>query len=130
MGISCLIVDDSAVTRAMIRRAITISGIGIDAFFEAANGCEALDILRGQSVSLVLADLHMPTMGGEELIIQMQADEQFKKIPVIVISAEPNAARIIALCKKGARSYLRKPFTPEEVHNIIGPFTETLHAVH
>jgi CheY-like chemotaxis protein len=127
MAHSILIVDDSATTRAVIKRAVHMSGIDTGGVVhEAANGKLGLDVLASKHIDLVLADLHMPEMGGIEMTARMQADEKLKLIPVVV-SAEPNTAKLEELKKHGVRGYIRKPFTPEGLRKII---TETLGAAH
>ena len=121
---SILIVDDSATTRAVITRAVQLSGVDTGGgIHEAANGRLALDFLAKQPVSLVLADLHMPEMTGVEMTTRMLADERLRTIPVVVVTAEPNTAKLEELKKQGVRGYIRKPFTPEGIRKMI---TETL----
>ena len=106
MSHTILIVDDSATTRAIIKR--TLGMIGFDAstdttVLEGASGKAGLDTLRerGGRVDLVLADLHMPEMGGVEMTRHMRADAALRDIPVVVISAEPNVARLEELRAAG-----------------------------
>jgi two-component system chemotaxis response regulator CheY len=80
---------------------------------------EALRLLAAEPVDLVLADLHMPEMDGVEMTRRILADRATQLIPVIIISAEPNARRLEQLKQEGVRGYLRKPFTPELVRNLI-----------
>ena len=68
----------------------------------------------------------MPQMGGAELIARMH-DANLSAIPVVVISAEPSLERMEDLCRLGARGYLRKPFTPENIRTLIVPLLETSH---
>ncbi len=70
-------------------------------------------------ITLVLADLNMPEMGGIEMIDQMNADDSIAEIPVIVISTESSTTRIEGLLANGAKNYLHKPFTPEQVKAVI-----------
>lgn len=116
--ITCLVVDDSAMIRAMVARAIRLSGAGVDQILEAANGLEALTLLACSKVDFVLSDVHMPEMGGAELIARMR-EGRFAAIPIAIISAEPSLERIEQLCRQGARGFLRKPFTPENVRSLI-----------
>jgi two-component system chemotaxis response regulator CheY len=123
-----LIVDDSATTRAVIRRIVELSGVtSAGNVREAANGREALELLGEQPADLVLADLHMPEMSGVEMSRRMLADERLRHVPVVVVTAEPNLAKLEALKAQGIRGYLRKPFTPEAVRKLV---TETLGAAH
>jgi two-component system chemotaxis response regulator CheY len=129
MAHSILIVDDSATTRAVIKRAVQLSGVETGGqVHEAANGKLALDLLAGGTrVDLVLADLHMPEMTGVEMTRRMLADPKLRSIPVVVVTAEPNTAKLEELKKQGVWGYLRKPFTPEGIRKII---TETLGVAH
>lgn len=127
MGYQILIVDDSATTRAIIKRSIQMAQVPADSLAEAANGKEALRLLSGCRYDLVLADLNMPEMGGEELTQAMAAQDGLRDIPVVIVSAEPNAVRMAQLKRNGVRACLDKPFTPELIKKVI---TETLGGIH
>jgi two-component system chemotaxis response regulator CheY len=120
MSHNILIVDDSATTRAMIKRIINLCGIPTESILQAADGAEALGVLRASKVDLVLADLHMPNMGGVEMTRRMMADPAMRNIPVVVVSADPNAKRIDQLKREGVKGYLAKPFTPEAFREVLG----------
>ena len=114
-----LIVDDSATTRAMIRRIIGMCQLPVEEILEARDGAEALELMARLPVCLVLADLHMPVMGGAEMTQRMMGDPGLSRIPVVIISAEPNVDRIDRLLESGVRGYLPKPFTPESFRNLL-----------
>lgn len=115
MLFSILVVDDSAVIRSAVNRVLQIAKIPAETIYHAENGKKALEILNENWVDLVITDIHMPEMGGIELIDSIKSKPDLKDIPVIVISTEGNPARIEELASKGVTGYLRKPFTPEEV---------------
>ncbi len=122
MAYDILIVDDSAVTRALIKRTIKMTDLPVGTLHEAGDGKAGLAFLATGHVDLVLADLHMPIMDGAEMTRNILSNAATTAIPVIVISAEPNEAQIAGLKQLGIKGYLRKPFTPEalrEVHNTI-----------
>ncbi len=119
MAINLLIVDDSLLTRKAIRRIIDMIGLDIGEVLEAENGAEALEVLDGAKVDLVLADLNMPVMCGMEMIYNMRGSEATKSIPVVIVSAESSRARIEGLLADGAGDYLHKPFRPEEFKEVI-----------
>jgi len=119
MAHNVLIVDDSALTRKAIARIISMTGIEVAEVFEAANGVEALELLDGEQVDLVLADLNMPQMGGVELVTRMKQDQDLADIPVVVVSTESSVTRIKELVVQGIKDYLHKPFTPEEFRAIF-----------
>jgi two-component system, chemotaxis family, chemotaxis protein CheY len=116
-----LIVDDSATTRAMIKRVIGMTHLPVGDIFEAADGKAALDLLESHSVELVLADLNMPVMDGMEMISRMRKSDKLRSTPVIVISAQPDEDRIGQLKRDGVVGYLPKPFTAEAARDLIGP---------
>lgn len=119
MSCNILIVDDSATTRAMIKRTIRLAEVPVTNLFEAGNGQEALDILEHVRVDLVLADLNMPAMNGIEMTQRMRSRPETRNIPVVVVSADPNARHHEALRGAGIQGYVRKPCTPECVRNMI-----------
>jgi len=119
MALNILIVDDSSLTRKAIKRIIDMLGLDVGQILEAGDGMEALKILEETKVDLVLADLNMPEMGGIEMIYRMRGNEATKDTPVIVVSTESSTTRIEGLLANGAKAYLHKPFTPEEVKEVI-----------
>ena len=82
----------------------------------AENGAEALDVIRehAKNLSIVLLDLMMPVMDGFEVLSRMRADEQLRRIPVIVLTAEKDAE--LRALQLGAADFITKPF---DMHEII-----------
>ena len=123
MAINVLIVDDSAVMRAMILKTMRMSGIELGEVYQAADGQQGLEALNAHWIDLVLLDINMPVMNGEQMIERMQAEPDLKNTPVIVVSTEGSEARIDRLKSQGAR-FVRKPFSPEDfldtVKNLLG----------
>jgi two-component system chemotaxis response regulator CheY len=123
-----LVVDDSETTRAFVRRVLGMCGLDDGHIIEASDGRAALDILAAQPIDLVLADLHMPGMGGLEMTRHMLIRPRLRQIPVVIISADPNAIRMEDLRKQGVKGYISKPFTPEAFRNTIDAITGAVHA--
>jgi two-component system chemotaxis response regulator CheY len=119
MALNILIVDDSVLTRKKIRRIIEMVDLEVDQFLEAGNGAEALKILDGSEVDLVLSDLNMPEMGGAEMVHRMRSNKATKSVPVVVVSTESKTTRVKELLAEGVKDYLHKPFTPEEFRDTI-----------
>ncbi len=119
MGMTVLIVDDSAVIRSVVRRAIGMSGLEVGAIHEAASGVEALQVLSQTWIDIVFADLNMPEMNGVELVRKMSQDNLLVSIPVVIVSSERNEEKIDELKRLGIRAYLRKPFRPESFRDIV-----------
>ena len=119
MGYNLLLVDDSKVVKAVLRKILSGSSFSIDQVFDAANGVEALKLLNSDSIDLVITDINMPTMDGIELIERMRLDMMLKNIPVIVISTEGSLTRISNLEEMGIKGYVRKPFVADEILAIV-----------
>jgi two-component system, chemotaxis family, chemotaxis protein CheY len=113
MAYRILIVDDSPVMRAFVRRVIALSGFELAACLQASNGFEALELLRKDTVDAILTDINMPQMDGEEFLRQLAQEETLRTIPAIVISTDATAKRIERMLELGARGYVTKPFLPE-----------------
>ena len=124
MAWNVLIVDDSPVMRTFIRRVITLTEIGVGECRDAASGEEAITLLREQWMDLILTDINMPGMNGEQLLRNLQADELLRAIPVIVISTDASRSRVEQMFDLGAKGYIAKPFVPEilrdEVERVMG----------
>lgn len=118
MAINILIVDDSGVMRSMVQKAMQLSGLAIGEVHQAANGQEGLAALEAHWIDLVIADINMPVMNGEEMIERMHAKTDLKAIPTIVISTEGSQTRIERLQKKKVR-FIHKPFSPEAIRDTI-----------
>jgi len=119
MAFNILLVDDSSITRKVIRRAIGMAGLELGSVYEAQDGLEALEVLREQWIDVVFADLNMPRMSGTELIAKMAEDNLLESIPVIVITSDRNRSRLAELKKCGVRAHLNKPFRPEELQEVM-----------
>jgi len=119
MGFSVLIVDDSSIIRTMVKRSISMADIEISSCFEAANGVEALEVLSKEWVDIVFVDLNMPVMGGAELVERMAADNLLVSIPVVIVSADQDTARIEDMRRRGIRAYIKKPFRPENFRDAV-----------
>ena len=124
MALNILIVDDSETVRDIITKTLQLSHVPINQIYNAANGQEALDLLKDNWIDLVFSDINMPVMNGVEMIEKMLEDDLLASIPIIVISTEGSTTRIDQLKEKGVSAYIRKPFTPEGlsevVQNVVG----------
>ncbi|MEW6012072.1 MAG: response regulator [Elusimicrobiales bacterium] len=120
--LNILVVDDSPVMRKMIIKTVSMSDIGEFSFIEASNGKEALDILEKKWVDLILADINMPVMSGEEMIDKIRANPVYNDIPVLVVSTEKSEDTIRYLEKKTS-GFVHKPFTPELIGEKIKELT-------
>ncbi len=124
MSLNMLVVDDSAVMRSMVTKTLGMAGLDIGEVHEAANGQEGLDALGENWIDLVLVDINMPVMNGEEMIDRMRESDLWKDMRIIVISTEGSQTRIEGLRQKGVE-FIHKPFTPEAIREAIKNTTGT-----
>jgi two-component system chemotaxis response regulator CheY len=122
MAANVLVVDDSGTMRGMIKRTLAISGLDVGEIYEAGNGIEALAQMAKHPISVVLLDINMPVMNGVKLVTRIRDDERLRDIPVIIASTEGSETRIQELMAVGARGYVRKPFRPEQLRDVLAPF--------
>ena len=115
MSFTVLIVDDSPAMRSFIRRVVSMSGFDVGNCLEAADGEDALSQLENNWVDVVLTDINMPRMNGEELVRRMHQDELMRGIPVVVVSTDSTEFRMKTMMELGARGYVTKPFHPEKL---------------
>lgn len=115
MAYNVLVVDDSSPMRAVIKKTVKACGFNVGQFFDAADGREALRVLKEEWLDLVLTDYIMPDMNGLQLIGEMKKDETLEAIPVVMVTTEGSDQRVRQFMEKGAAGYIKKPFTPEEI---------------
>ena len=105
-----LVVDDSAVNRAVLTKALTADG---HTPIAAEHGLQALELLRSEDespVDVVLLEQEMPELDGYETLARIKADERVRHLPVIVISSVEELDSVIRCIENGATDYLPKPF--------------------
>ncbi len=125
MAANILVVDDSGTMRGMIKRTIGMCGLDVEEIYEAANGIEALAQMHQHQISVILLDINMPVMNGVKLLERIHDDPRLKDIPVIIASTEGSETRITELMDAGAQGYVRKPFRPEQLRDVLTPIIGT-----
>jgi len=101
-----LVVDDDTSIRKMIVAALKRDGYS---FVEAANGLEALDLMRSEKPDVVVLDLMMPVLSGWDVLRERSHDAELRGIPVIIVSANRDPAVATAV-DQGICAFLPKPF--------------------
>ena len=104
-----LVVDDQPESRDILRRHLEQQHFEV---CEAGDGRQMFECLRRHAIDLILLDLILPEMDGDELLRALKQDEQLRAIPVIVVSGSTDNARILNCIEAGAEDYLNKPFNP------------------
>lgn len=124
-SVRALIVDDSSVMRKIVERALRQAGVELSELREAANGAEALAVLAQSGVDLILCDINMPIMDGLEFVKRLKEVKNASGVPVVMITTEGSESHVVQALSMGAKGYIRKPFTPDQVKEHVLPL---LHA--
>jgi two-component system chemotaxis response regulator CheY len=122
MAKNVLLVDDSSTMRKIISRSLRQAGLDFGEIYEAGDGQEALVMLEKESIDIVLSDINMPNMNGIEFLREKSNRPSIKDIPVFMISTETGEDIIGEAKSLGAIGALKKPFTPDKVNEVLGPF--------
>lgn len=104
-----LVVDDNAANREMLSRRLARDGHQVHV---AANGRDALELLRRQAIDMVLLDVLMPEMSGYDVLQRLTEDPALREIPVVMISALDEMDSVVRCIELGAEDYLPRPFDP------------------
>jgi two-component system, chemotaxis family, chemotaxis protein CheY len=122
MGKTVLIVDDSSTMRKIVSRSLRQAGLEFDTILEAGDGQAALEILSKNSPNIILSDINMPVMDGLEFLKAKAANPSIKDIPVVMVTTEGGSAEMVdQSISLGAVGCVKKPFTPDQINEIIGP---------
>jgi two-component system chemotaxis response regulator CheY len=113
--VRALIVDDSSVMRKIVERSLRQAGLESLLVFEAGSGIEGLEILKSKEVDLILSDINMPSMDGLEFVRQLHSQRLAPEVPVVMITTESSEEHVKQAILAGARGYIRKPFTADQV---------------
>ncbi len=122
--IRALIVDDSSVMRKIVERSLRQAGIEIEQVYEASHGMEALAVLHDHTPDLIFSDINMPAMDGLQFVRQLRAQQLAPNTPVIMITTEGSEDNVVEAISCGARGYIRKPFTADQIREIVVPLLE------
>lgn len=115
MPLDVLIVDDSAAIRKILHRVLIQAEIPLGKVHEAADGLDALEKLKTETVGLILSDINMPNMDGIELLGKLKENAALKSVPIVMVTTEGSQAKVMQALELGAVGYVRKPFTAEQI---------------
>ena len=105
-----LVVDDSPTIRRMVRAALgSIAGVS---FVEAGSGLQAIETLAVQSVHAMVLDLNMPDMHGLDVLRFLRAHQQYRELPVMILTTRGDETSRDTALEAGATAYMTKPFSP------------------
>jgi len=112
MSKNILIVDDSESIREVVSFTLENEGYNV---LVGDDGTDAMKYLDGRQIDLVITDLHMPQMNGIELIKNIRAMDSYKRIPILFLTTESQAAKKMEAKEAGATGWIVKPFVPAKL---------------
>ena len=119
-----LIVDDSAMMRAMIKRVIKLADVPVESIFEASNGREGLELLQKHDVQLLLTDINMPVMNGADMLREISLNDRWRNLSRVIISTDGSTVRREEAEELDVRCYLEKPFSPEVLRDVLNELAD------
>jgi two-component system chemotaxis response regulator CheY len=124
--VKVLIVDDSAMMRKVVERALRQAGLNLTEVIQASNGAEALVVLRGVAIGdpafdLIMSDINMPVMDGLEFIEQRKLEGLAPGVPAVMITTEGSSPNVMRALAAGAKGYICKPFTTDQIKACVMP---------
>jgi two-component system chemotaxis response regulator CheY len=120
MANAFLVVDDSKLHHQMYKLVFSRGALAGSVVYHATNGREGYALLAAHpELALVLLDLNMPEMNGLELLERRRADRLHPHIPIVLVTTEATAEDEARGRAAGAWDYLRKPFQPTDVENLV-----------
>jgi CheY-like chemotaxis protein len=112
MNPKILSIDDSKTIRMLLKRLFTPF---ICELFEAGDGQEGLEVVNREKPDLIILDYNMPVMDGVTMLRQMRENPEFKRLPVIMLTAEASPEIIGTVARLGVRDYITKPFDSDQL---------------
>lgn len=119
-----LVVDDSSTIRKIIQHSLRRANLNVGEIMEASNGREALELVRRYTFDLILSDIDMPLMDGLELLEALTYVRTAENTPVVIITRHTSEEGVLRAMEGGARAYIRKPFTVDELSAKVRPLLE------
>ena len=117
-----MVVDDSRIMRNIVKNTFAQMKIPCE-FIEAANGLEALDQLEANKLHLILLDWNMPELSGLEFLVKVRAMDQYKNLPIIMVTSESAKYNVIEALKAGATDYIVKPVNEKKFMEKLSKIT-------
>ena len=117
-SLKILAVDDSPTMRRIIVN--TLKRAGYENVTEASDGKDALAKMKVEQFNFVITDWNMPEMDGLTFVSQIRSLDEFKDMPILMVTTRSVKDDIIEAMKAGVNNYIVKPFTPETLSEKIG----------
>ncbi len=117
-----LVVDDSRVIRNIIANILKEKNSSGNNFFEAGDGAEALVLAKKEKIDVFFLDWNMPKMSGLELTQELRKLDQYKTIPIIMVTSEAAKYNVLEAVKAGVTEYVIKPITAKTILEKAGKY--------
>ena len=116
MSKKVMVVDDSSAIRQSLCFSLKSAGYEV---VEAANGVDALNLMKQHSIGLFISDVNMPEMDGITLLKKIKEDKDYSCTPVIMLTTEKSGDIINEGKSAGARAWMIKPFGPDQLLDAV-----------
>ena len=114
---SIITVDDSSTMRRIIKN--TLQKLGFETILEAGNGVEALEVMSKNKVDMIVTDWNMPEMDGLTFVKAVRAKDEYKDLPILMMTTEAAKEDILTALRSGVNNYVVEPFTPETLQEKV-----------
>jgi two-component system, chemotaxis family, chemotaxis protein CheY len=111
-----LVVDDSVSIRELVGLTLESAGYNVD---KAVDGAEAIKLLDGREINLVITDLNMPNMDGIQVIQEVRKKEGYATIPILMLTTESQGVKKEQAKAAGATGWILKPFAQEKLLDVV-----------
>jgi two-component system chemotaxis response regulator CheY len=116
MAKKILIVDDSESIRQLVSHTLKSAGYSV---IEGIDGADALTKLDGQKIHLIICDVNMPNMDGISFVKEIKKLDDYKFIPIIMLTTESQENKKLQGQAAGAKAWVVKPFKPDQLLNVV-----------
>src|SRR5664280_944023 len=121
MAKSIVVADDDPDILSIVAMSLETQGYDV---YKAANGREAVDLVRDHHPDLIILDMMMPVMSGYEAIVELKADDSTRGIPIIGLSAKAMATDMERATDVGIDGYITKPFRIAQVLSVVDNYLQ------
>jgi two-component system chemotaxis response regulator CheY len=125
MPLKLMTVDDSATIRRIVASCASELAPGVEVI-AAENGLRCLELIREQRPDIIILDINMPVMNGEDCLDRLKADPETATIPIVMLTTESEKRLVLRFLRKGIAQFIIKPFTRDEFRDKVGSIVEKL----
>lgn len=116
MSKNIVVAEDFNVSRKIIVSTLAKEGYSV---MEAVDGAEAIDLFDGRPVDLLITDFNMPNVNGAELIQKVRSREEYKYIPILLLTTEVRQEKIQLAIDGNITAHIKKPFETSDFIKVV-----------